>query len=100
MSPRRNRRDDAGAPLDPDRVRRGAGAVETAADGAWHVRTVPAPAAVKAYRCPGCDHPIPPGTPHLVAWPADERGEAADRRHWHAGCWRARAHRPLRPRHR
>ncbi len=39
----------------------------------------------KAYRCPGCDHPIRPGLPHLVVVPADAPEQ---RRHWHAGCWR------------
>jgi hypothetical protein len=28
--------------------------------------------------------------PHVVVWPADERGDLGDRRHWHTGCWRAR----------
>lgn len=38
----------------------------------------------KEYICPGCQHPIPPGTFHLVVVP----DEAADlRRHWHHGCW-------------
>jgi len=59
-------------------------------DGAWTVRGISGEAATKMYRCPGCDHEIAPGTPHVVAWPADGRGDAADRRHWHAGCWRAR----------
>jgi hypothetical protein len=47
----------------------------------------------KVYRCPGCDQEIPPGVPHVVAWPADERGDLSDRRHWHSGCWRARGRR-------
>ena len=33
---------------------------------------------------------IRPGIAHIVAWPADERGDESDRRHWHTGCWRAR----------
>ena len=45
---------------------------------------------MKTYRCPGCDQEIRPGVPHLVAWPADGRGDLTDRRHWHTGCWRAR----------
>ena len=41
--------------------------------------------ATKVYRCPGCDHEIAIGTPHLVVW----REEAVDdRRHWHTPCWR------------
>jgi predicted enzyme related to lactoylglutathione lyase len=33
---------------------------------------------------------IPPGIGHVVAWPADGRGDLTDRRHWHTACWRAR----------
>ncbi len=92
MSPRRNyRRRDAEAPVDQDRVRRGVEAVQAHVDGDWLVRTVTG--STKAYRCPGCDQEIGPGVEHLVAWPADERGDLTDRRHWHAGCWRARARR-------
>ena len=99
MSPRRNRptrsgrgrRDQAAAqPLDPERARRGVVGVQQWSDGEWLVRAVPADAAVKAYRCPGCDQEIRPGVPHVVAWPADGRGDVTDRRHWHSGCWRAR----------
>ena len=39
----------------------------------------------KEYRCPGCDHPIRPGSWHLVVVPA---GSPDDRRHWHTECWR------------
>jgi hypothetical protein len=41
-------------------------------------------ATTKVYRCPGCDHEIALGTPHIVAWPADR---VEDRRHWHTPCW-------------
>jgi hypothetical protein len=48
------------------------------------VNAVQAYAAVKEYRCPGCEGLIPPGTFHLVVVPDD----APDlRRHWHQGCW-------------
>ncbi|MGX6511891.1 ATP/GTP-binding protein [Rhodococcus sp. SJ-2] len=57
------------------------------------VRTVPGSRATKLYRCPGCDHEIAPGTPHIVAWSTDVPGGADDRRHWHNGCWSARARR-------
>lgn len=39
----------------------------------------------KAYRCPGCQQLIQPGTPHLVVV---EEGDVAGRRHWHTPCWR------------
>jgi hypothetical protein len=61
------------------------------------VRRVQPYEATKPYRCPGCDHPIPPGTGHVVVVP---RGAVDDRRHWHTSCW-ARAARssagPARP---
>jgi hypothetical protein len=40
--------------------------------------------AIKPYRCPGCDHVIPPGTGHLVVVP---RSAPDLRRHWHVPCW-------------
>ncbi|TMM38672.1 MAG: hypothetical protein E6F99_08750 [Actinobacteria bacterium] len=87
--PRRNyRRPDAEAPLDPDRMRRGVERVQAQPDGDWLVRNVPA--GDKTYRCPGCDQEIRPGSGHVVAWPADERGDPTDRRHWHTACWAAR----------
>lgn len=63
---------------------------ESAADGEWLVRRIPGAQATKVYRCPGCDHEIRPGVPHVVAWPALEYGSVQDRRHWHTGCWAAR----------
>jgi hypothetical protein len=53
--------------------------------GEWVVRPVAGANAAKEYRCPGCDHEIKPGTPHVVAWPAED---ADERRHWHTPCWR------------
>ncbi|MGH2709759.1 MAG: hypothetical protein ACRDH9_00950 [Actinomycetota bacterium] len=38
----------------------------------------------RAYRCPGCDHEIRPGTAHLVVMP---EGQTDLRRHWHTPCW-------------
>ncbi|MGV8848532.1 MAG: hypothetical protein ACOH16_03205 [Propionibacteriaceae bacterium] len=63
-------------------------------DGRWLVRSVPGAAAAKAYRCPGCDHLVHPGMPHVVAWPSTpevglERAVDA-RRHWHTACWERR----------
>jgi hypothetical protein len=88
--PRKNNRRAEDTRLDPDKARRGAQWVTSSADGAWLVRTITEQAAVKTYRCPGCDHEIPPGVAHVVVWPADERGDLTDRRHWHTGCWKAR----------
>ncbi|MCI0633380.1 MAG: hypothetical protein L0206_05595 [Actinobacteria bacterium] len=50
----------------------------------------------KAYRCPGCDLEVRPGTWHLVVVPG---GAPDERRHWHEGCWRAELNR-TRGRHR
>jgi hypothetical protein len=93
MSPRRHRRIRDAADLDEERMRRGDPAVQTWTDGEWSVRTVPAGAAVKSYRCPGCDQEIGPGVAHVVAWPSDGRGDLGDRRHWHTACWQARGRR-------
>ena len=49
------------------------------------VRHVQPYEATKTYRCPGCDHEIPPGTGHEVVVP---RAAPDRRRHWHTGCWR------------
>jgi len=56
----------------------------------WLVRSVSGSGAVKSYRCPWCRQEVRPGTPHVVAWPADEAEGSAERRHWHTGCWRRR----------
>jgi hypothetical protein len=61
-------------------------------DGDWVIRLVPGSASAKSYRCPGCDQEIPPGTPHLVAWPAELPGPS-ERRHWHRTCWEQRMRR-------
>jgi hypothetical protein len=63
---------------------------ESGSDGDWFVRNVPGAHASKMYRCPGCDHEIPPGTAHVVTWPADDYGTIDDRRHWHQTCWSTR----------
>ncbi|MEV6139455.1 ATP/GTP-binding protein [Nocardia sp. NPDC051990] len=57
-------------------------------DAVYVVRTIPGSRATKTYRCPGCDHEIPPGVAHIVAWAVD--GGEDDRRHWHRGCWNGR----------
>lgn len=76
--------------MDPQRALRGVESVQTWGHGQWRVRQIPGDAAVKTYRCPGCDHEIRPGVPHVVVWPLDDPGGVGERRHWHAGCWRAR----------
>nr|WP_083467175.1 hypothetical protein [Kibdelosporangium sp. MJ126-NF4]CTQ92400.1 FIG00997641: hypothetical protein [Kibdelosporangium sp. MJ126-NF4] len=66
---------------------------ESGPDGEWYVRNVSGTATTKTYRCPGCDHEIRPGTPHVVTWPADDYGSVEQRRHWHRACWEARSRR-------
>jgi hypothetical protein len=56
-------------------------------DGEWAFRPVTGSASTKVYRCPGCDHEIGRGTPHVVAWPPSRLD---DRRHWHTPCWARR----------
>lgn len=68
---------------------------EDGPDGAWTVQRVRG--SDKAYRCPGCQQAVPPGTAHVVAWPQDgifgaERA-VEDRRHWHTACWESRGRR-------
>ena len=111
MSPRKARRLPAGLPrrprggLPPVRpggegeddaevpaLRLGPERIESAPDGDWVVRAIPGEAAVKAYRCPGCDQEIQPGTAHVVVWPAYTPG-LAERRHWHRPCWDRRQRR-------
>lgn len=56
----------------------------------YEVRFVPGLRAHKAYMCPDCGNPIPPGLGHVVAW----RQDLPDtRRHWHRHCWRMAARR-------
>ena len=101
VSPRRIRRDRSGPPdpvPGPERV-------ESWPDGDWIVRRIPGAGSAKAYRCPGCDQEIVPGTPHVVAWPADGARMAGgvgveERRHWHTACWQHRLRRGPGVRHR
>lgn len=100
MSPRRNRpsrrgrvaRGSRGQPhaaVDAPLRMRAVDTVEEWRGEPWRVRHLTGTGTPKTYRCPGCDHEIPPGVPHVVVWPV-ESGGLADRRHWHTGCWRAR----------
>nr|WP_075844943.1 hypothetical protein [Dietzia timorensis] len=60
----------------------------------YTVVNIPPARANKAYRCPGCDQEVAKGIAHVVAWPEDD--ESGDwRRHWHSGCWEARARRSV-----
>ena len=52
-------------PIDSDRSRGGRRS-ESGPDGDWTVQQVGA--SDRAYRCPGCDQLVAPGTGHLVAW--------------------------------
>ncbi|MDQ3401867.1 MAG: hypothetical protein M3548_00540 [Actinomycetota bacterium] len=93
--PRRNRYKQEKGGVEPRPLGGGLGGQrqETSADGEWLVRDIPGVHATKTYRCPGCDHEIRAGTPHLVTWPADDYGGVDERRHWHRQCWSARGRR-------
>ncbi|NUU21167.1 MAG: hypothetical protein HOV68_06575 [Streptomycetaceae bacterium] len=99
--PRRNRPKRPERSERPDSAEGGSGAWfglesrQSGADGDWVVRPVTGAAAAKVYRCPGCDHEIAVGVPHIVAWRADDVGAVADRRHWHRACWNNRGHRHI-----
>ena len=78
----------------------GTGRFESFGAADYAVRSVTGAAAVKTYRCPGCDHEILPGIPHVVAWPLEgpvhlghAPTDAPGRRHWHTPCWTARTRR-------
>ena len=68
---------------------------ETGPDGEWSVRTVRQ--SDKSLVCGGCGQTVPAGTSHVVAWAKDSmfgaQSALEDRRHWHTGCWEARARR-------
>lgn len=70
---------------------------ESHPDGDWVVRRVTGASATRGYLCPGCAQEVAPGTPHVVAWPADgltgTQEAVEQRRHWHSPCWAARASR-------
>ena len=56
------------------------------------IRRIQPYAADKAYRCPGCNQEISPGTGHVVVVPLRS---ADERRHWHTACFeRRRTRRP------
>ncbi len=96
--PRSNRprgRQPSGEPeesFDLDRIVAGLRRAETKRSGTWNVQRVTATAARKVYLCPGCRLEVPLGQAHIVAWRSDglmgEHADLAERRHWHAHCWR------------
>ena len=89
--PRANRRRRDDVPLNVDRALGGLAPQRSrmpAASGSCAAS--PGPGASRAYLCPGCQHTIAVGTPHVVVWPADGVGGLDDRRHWHSPCWSAR----------
>ncbi|MDT3398374.1 ATP/GTP-binding protein [Streptomyces sp. B1866] len=98
MSPRRNRPRGGERSENPVRLpgqdRYGLESTESWRDEEWIVRQVGGGAAVKHYRCPGCDQEIPPGMPHVVVW--QRQAGVDDRRHWHKACWSARDRRGAR----
>ncbi|MFT4227324.1 hypothetical protein [Micropruina sp.] len=63
-------------------------------DGRWMTQTMSGQAAVKQYRCPGCEQFIAVGTPHVVVWPhvpsVGANRAVDERRHWHNSCWNRR----------
>jgi hypothetical protein len=67
-------------------------------DSEWVMRRVRSDNATKVYRCPGCDHEIPIGQAHVVAWRADTLAGPELRRHWHSACWQGRHREPSRRR--
>jgi hypothetical protein len=83
--PRRHRsaRERSQHPGDPERPR---GVAPEWATGVEGVRVIAVTGERgKAYRCPGCQQEIRPGTPHLVVF---ETEDVEGRRHWHTPCWR------------
>jgi hypothetical protein len=58
-------------------------------EGTFVVRSIAGAAALKMYRCPGCQHEVQVGVAHVVVWPAD--AEVTERRHWHSSCWHRRS---------
>lgn len=91
--PRANRRRRDDVPLNVERAVGGFTRREGYAGSEWFVRAVTGAASTRAYLCPGCQHTIALGTPHVVVWPADGMGGLDDRRHWHSPCWSARGRR-------
>lgn len=88
----RQRADESEEALDLDRITAGLRRTVVKRTGTWNVQQVSAAAAQKVYLCPGCRLDVPIGQAHVVAWRADgvlgDAAALAERRHWHAHCWR------------
>lgn len=102
-SSRRSGKRPYGAPVPELDLQRATGGrrSESGPDGEWTVQQVRG--GDRAYRCPGCDQLIAPGTAHVAAWRADavwgDDAALDSRRHWHTACWAARGtRRPTRRR--
>ncbi len=87
MSPRKHKRREDQPRPDPGPTR-----LDTV-EGEFRVRHLTGESSTKVYRCPGCDHEIRPGVPHVVVWPLEDYGDESERRHWHTSCWNARGRR-------
>lgn len=88
--PRTNRRRRDERPLAVGRLAGSVTATEQWQGSLWSVRRVTGASSVRTYLCPGCQHEVAVGTPHVVVWPAEGVGGLGDRRHWHTACWAAR----------
>jgi hypothetical protein len=88
----RDEPDEPDEPLGLDRIMAGLRRTEAKRSGLWNVQRVSGASSVKVYLCPSCRLDVLPGQPHIVAWRADgvmgDHADLADRRHWHAHCWR------------
>ncbi|MGE9809172.1 MULTISPECIES: hypothetical protein [unclassified Janibacter] len=84
---RSNRRRPESRPLSVDRALGGLTQRATFRGRAFNVRRLTGASSERTYRCPGCQHEIVPGTPHVVVWPAEGITGIEERRHWHNPCW-------------
>ncbi|MDO4665829.1 MAG: ATP/GTP-binding protein [Actinomycetaceae bacterium] len=92
MGRRRNKHQQPFRPLDLDRLASMPRAVSRRGQ-TYQVQHLSA--AAKTYVCPGCNHEIAPGSPHVVVWKTEgdygfDFGVEA-RRHWHPYCWKGGA---------
>ncbi|NLT25897.1 MAG: hypothetical protein GXX90_04505 [Microbacteriaceae bacterium] len=80
-------------PLDVERLMGGARRVETRRGIQYTVQPIRPERAQKTCICPGCGRDVGIGVAHVAVWRADsimgDESALADRRHWHAPCWRS-----------